>query len=59
MYDEQAFLRIIGKLIQQVEEERCRREEVIRAFALLSSIKSTSIKEPSKEEIEKRIAELQ
>lgn len=59
MYDEQVLLRVIARLMMQVEEERRRREEVIRAFASLSSIKSDSIKEPSEQEIERRIVELQ
>ena len=59
MYDEQVLLKVIARLMMQVEEEKRRREEVIRAFALVSSIKLDSVKEPSKEEIERRIVELQ
>ena len=55
MYDEQALLKVIAKLMMQVEEERRRRVELIQAYG---SLKSFSVKEPTPEEIERRILEL-
>ena len=55
MYDEATLLRVIAKLMQQVEEEKQRRAELIQAYA---SLKSFSIKKPTDEEVERRIREL-
>lgn len=55
MYDEETLLKVIAKLMMQVEEERKRRTELIQAFG---SLKPFSITEPTSEEIERRILEL-
>ena len=55
MFDEQTLLRVIAKLMMQIEEEKHRRVELIQVYA---SLKTFSIKEPTDEEIERRIREL-
>lgn len=58
MFDEQTLLRVIAKLMMQVEEERQRRVELIRAFAHVSNSGPHSVETPSAEDIERRIVEL-
>jgi hypothetical protein len=58
MFDEKALIKVIGKLMIQVEEERRLRAEAIQALTKLPHLSLYSIKIPTKEEIEKRILEL-
>lgn len=56
--DETALKKVVGKLMQQVEEEKRRRIEAIQALTNLSLLKPFSIHIPTDEEIERRIQEL-
>jgi hypothetical protein len=53
MYDETVLLKVIAKLMIQIEEEKHRRVEFIKA-----SLKPFSIEEPTTEDIERKIREL-
>lgn len=55
MYDETTLLKVIRRLMVQVEEERKRRVELIQVFG---GLKSFSVTEPTSEEVERRILEL-
>ncbi len=55
---EKDLLKVIGKLMVQVEEERRRRIEAIQALTSLPLLKPFSIHIPTDEEIERRIQEL-
>lgn len=58
MLDEQSFKKVVGKLMQQIEEEKRRRVEVIQALTSLPLLKPFTTSIPSDEEIERRIQEL-
>jgi hypothetical protein len=55
---EELLKKVIGKLMQQVEEERRLRIEAIQALVSLPVLEPFSVKVPSSEEIERRIQEL-
>jgi len=58
MCDEVALKKVIGKLMQQVEEEKRLRIEAIQALVRLPLLQPFSVKVPTEDEIEKRIQEL-
>jgi len=55
---EELLKKIIGRLMQQVEEEKRLRIEAIRALVNLPLLEPFSVKPPTEEEIERRIQEL-
>jgi len=58
MFSEEILRRVIKKLMLQVEEEKRRREEAIRALTNISMLPPQPIRVPTDEEIERRIEEL-
>jgi hypothetical protein len=55
MLKENTLLRVIAKLMMQVDEERQRRIELIHAYA---SVRPVKVHEPTADEVERRIIEL-
>jgi len=58
MYSDAALKKVIGKLMQQVEEEKRLRIEAIQALVNLPLLQPFLVKTPTDEEIEQRIQEL-
>ena len=58
MFDEKILIKVIGKLMIQVEEEKRRRIEAIQALTSLPLLKPFEVHVPTEGEIEKRIEEL-
>lgn len=58
MFDEAVLIKVIGRLMVQVEEEKRRRIEAIQALTNLPLLQPFLVRLPTEEEIERRIEEL-